>query len=64
MKKSVDLFTHEKADPLMPDWGHSEAYSWLRQMELELGDKQAEKPVLKKLWKLILTMAGRYNLLY
>lgn len=48
LKEAVELFAREEADPIMPDWGHSEAYGWLGQVELDLRDKQSAKTLFEK----------------
>lgn len=48
LKKNVELFSDERAYYLMPDWGYSEAYDWLGQVELDLRDKQSAKTLFEK----------------
>jgi len=36
----------------MPDWGHSEAYGWLRLVELKLGNRGEAKSHWEKVLKI------------
>ncbi len=38
LQKAVERFDRERPDPLMPGWGHSEAFAWIGIIEKELGN--------------------------
>ncbi len=41
--KAAELFKTDNPDPIMPDWGKSEIYAWLGQLELKTGNLEGAK---------------------
>lgn len=41
--KAAELFKTDQPDPIMPDWGKSDIYAWLGQLELKLGNPDGAK---------------------
>jgi tetratricopeptide (TPR) repeat protein len=48
LKESVRLYAQEKTEPIMPDWGHSEAYGWLGRVEMDLGNQETARAHYQK----------------
>ena len=48
-QQAADLFAAEVVDdPLMPDWGHAEAYAWLGQGHMANGAQEQARAAFEK----------------
>ncbi|MEM8484751.1 MAG: tetratricopeptide repeat protein [Bacteroidota bacterium] len=48
-QQAADLFAKEEvADPVMPDWGHAEAYAWLGQGHMANGASEQARAAFEK----------------
>ncbi len=48
LNDAIIFFENDTSDPIMPTWGHSDAYTWLGIIEQESGNKSQAKSLYKK----------------
>ena len=48
-RRATELFAREiPADPIQPEWGHSQAYAWLGIAQVDRGEKELARAAFER----------------